>query len=140
MAMALMALAIGGWAAQEGPSAAELKRMYDDVVGQLKGAQARRNELAAENEKLTARIAEMEKQMKALQARNASMEMEVAGFAERTWQLRSTVGAWREFLSRDPQLKAKWERFLSGDGQGSLGVNGGDQPWLGRSWPLPSGM
>jgi len=39
----------------------ELNRKYQDALAQLKSAQDRKNELAAENEKLNARIADLEK-------------------------------------------------------------------------------
>src|SRR5262252_25046 len=41
----------------------DINRKYQDALAQLKSAQDRKNELAAENEKLHARIADLEKQL-----------------------------------------------------------------------------
>jgi predicted nuclease with TOPRIM domain len=104
-------LAMSGWAsaqnANDNPE--ELNRKYQDALAQLKAAQDRKNELATENEKLTARIAELEKQ-------NEELRRNSATFAEQTWKLRMHYAAWESFLrSRHPQLLAKWRVFLERD-------------------------
>jgi peptidoglycan hydrolase CwlO-like protein len=101
-------LAMAGWAAAQNATdnPEELNRKYQDALAQLKAAQDRKNELATENEKLTARIAEMEKQ-------NEEMKRQVAMHAEQTWKLRMHYAAWESFLkSRQPQLLEKWRVFL----------------------------
>lgn len=103
-AAALLALA-GGARAQEQPNPDELKRLHDEAIVQLKAAQDRKNELAAENEALKARIAELEGLLN-------ERAIEAAGWAERTWYLRSHYAAWQRFLERYPQLRERWRMFL----------------------------
>jgi chromosome segregation ATPase len=109
-AVALM-LAMSGWAAAQNATdnPEELNRKYQDALAQLKAAQDRKNELATENEKLTARIAELEKQ-------NDELRRAAATFAEQTWKLRMHYAAWESFLkTRSPQLLEKWRVFLERD-------------------------
>lgn len=94
--------------AQEQKSPEELNKLYDEAVSQLKAAQDRKNELAAENEKLSARIVELE-------ARLASRDVEAASFAERTWALRAREAAWQRFIARYPEWKVRWDAFLAAD-------------------------
>jgi septal ring factor EnvC (AmiA/AmiB activator) len=98
--------------ADEPPHPDELKRLSE----QLKAAQDRKNELAAENEKLVAKVAELQKQLD-----NAN-----ADFAEKTYQWRSAHAAWELFLRRYPALAGKWQAFL----QSSLLTAPGDVEWM----------
>lgn len=120
--------------AQEGPSPAELRKIYDDVVAQLKNAQDRKNELAGENDKLVRRLADADKKIKALEARNAELERDAAEFAEKTYTYRSTQAAWRVFLGQNAETRAKWNKYLSGGAAGE-----GEQTWLDRAWPFTEG-
>ena len=65
---ALMALLLSATVAvaQDAPKPEQLKKMYDDALAQLKAAQDRKNELAMQNEQLTAKSAELQKQLEAL--------------------------------------------------------------------------
>jgi len=94
--------------AQEQKNPDELKKLYEEAVSQLKAAQDRKNELAAENEKLQARIVELE-------TRLAERNAEAADYAERTWFLRAHLAAWQRFLDRYPDWRARWEAFLAAD-------------------------
>jgi hypothetical protein len=91
--------------AQEQPNPEELKKLYDEAISQLKAAQDRKNELAADNEKLQARIAELDKQL-------LDRDKTAAGWAERTWFYRSHYAAWERFLERYPRLREQWKQFL----------------------------
>jgi predicted nuclease with TOPRIM domain len=95
--------------AQNQPDPAETQRLYNEAIEQLKASQDRKNELAAENEKLKARIVELEKQLN-------DRAVDAAGFAERTWFLRSHYAAWERFLRDYPQLRERWRSFLTTDG------------------------
>src|SRR5262245_46748882 len=109
-AVALM-LAMSGWAAAQNAAdnPEELNRKYQDALVQLKAAQDRKNELATENEKLTARIADLEKQ-------NEELRRAAATFAEQTWKLRMHSAAWESFLkTRSLQLLEKWRVFPERD-------------------------
>jgi septal ring factor EnvC (AmiA/AmiB activator) len=86
----------------------ELNRKYQDALAQLKSAQDRKNELAAENEKLNARIADLEKQID-------ESKRTAATFAEQTYRLRSHYAAWHAFLRRYPLLLEKWKLFIEAD-------------------------
>lgn len=100
-------LGMSGWAGaqEQTTNPDDLNRKYTDAVAQLKAAQDRRNELAAENEKLGARIAELEQKLKEAERREAE-------FNERTYQLRSLFAAWKTFLSQQPVLLQKWRLFM----------------------------
>lgn len=101
-----MVMATAGLArAQEQLNPEELNRKYQDALTQLKAAQDRKNELATENERLTARIAELEKQID--QAKRES-----ATFAERTFNLRVHYYAWQTFLKFHPVMQERWRIFL----------------------------
>lgn len=95
-------------ALQDAPNAEQLRRMYEDALQQLRVAQDRKNELAQENERLSAKIVELERQVKRLSTL-------VEEFHERTLFLRSHHLAWRRFVARDPELLVRWRLFLERD-------------------------
>lgn len=98
--------------AQENASPEQLRKMYDDALGQLKAAQDRKNELAAENEKLGAKVAELTRDLKGANDRLAVLERESAEFAGRTFDLRSRQAAWARFIAYFPELKMRWETYV----------------------------
>jgi len=73
-------------------------------VSQLKAAQDRKNELATENEKLTAEITQLRKQL-------AEARSEVVAIQDRTFQMRLENAALREFL-RSRGLLAQWKILM----------------------------
>lgn len=83
----------------------QLNRMYDQAVAQLRAAQDRRNELAKENEKLTAQIRDMEKQI--LKAKT-----EAQAGDERTSKMRVEYDAFQDFLKRHPGVDLRWRLFV----------------------------
>jgi septal ring factor EnvC (AmiA/AmiB activator) len=89
--------------------------MYDDALYQLKAAQDRKNELAAENEKLHAQLAELQKQATILSAQLESHQRDAATQASKTFFLRSYFASWQRFIDRYPDLKVRWEAFLNAD-------------------------
>jgi septal ring factor EnvC (AmiA/AmiB activator) len=101
--------------AEDEPKPDQLKQMYQDTLAQLKNAQERKTQLAAENEQLKAKVAELEKQLAATQAKSAELEKQAAGFAEKTFFLRSHYAAWQEFLRRYPRFQIRWKVFLEND-------------------------
>jgi chromosome segregation ATPase len=106
MWVAAVVMATAGLAhAQDQTNPEELNRKYQDALTQLKAAQDRKNELATENEKLTARVAELEKQIE--QAKRES-----ATFAEQTYHLRVHYAAWQAFLRIHPAMLERWRLFL----------------------------
>lgn len=112
--------------AEDGISNEQLKRMYDDAVAQLKGAQDRRNDLARENQKLLQRITQLEKEV------DAKVE-EVHTIADRTFQARAEQEAYAKFLRTNPEIRARWEAYLKNN---FVNVpESGDV--LDRDWPLP---
>ncbi len=106
--IALVVAFSGGVSLADDVKPDQLKKMYDEAVAQLQSAQDRKNELAMENEKLTAKLAEMQKQLDAAHANEIT-------FAERTYQWRATQAAWEQFLKRYPVLLGQWEAFLKQD-------------------------
>ncbi len=93
----------------------QLKQMYQGTLAQLKEAQERKTQLAAENEQLKAKIAELEKQMQASQLKATEQQKMADAFSEKTFYLRSHYAAWQEFLHRYPRLQIRWRVFLEND-------------------------
>jgi DNA repair ATPase RecN len=96
----------------DAPKPDVLQQMYKDTLAQLKTAQDRKNELAADNDKLTARISELEKQLADNQASIDALRRERADFSSRNFTLRAWYAAWQGFLSDDSDLRARWNVFL----------------------------
>ena len=109
--------------AQDGATLDQVRRSYQDALAQLKGAQDRKNELATENAKLTARVAELEKQV------DADREQSV-GEAERTYLLRARAAAWEAFMKQEPQTLERWRAWLNADAR-----PGGLWPLMDLNWP-----
>jgi predicted nuclease with TOPRIM domain len=104
--MALVLATAGVVGAQDQSSnPEELNRKYQEALTQLKAAQDRKNELATENEQLTARIRVLEKQLE-------DAKREAATVADRTYQLRAQYSAWEVFLQRYPRLLSEWKQFV----------------------------
>lgn len=100
---------------QDAPNPDQLKKMYDDALAQLKAAQDRKNELAAENEKLHGQIAELQKQLTVMGAQLESLQRDAATQSSKSFFLRSYYAAWQRFIGRYPELKVRWEAFLDAD-------------------------
>jgi hypothetical protein len=107
----------------------QLRKRYGDALAELKQAQDRKTQLAAENEKLTARVAELQKQLDAANGRIGELTRTAEGFDDRTFFLRSHYAAWKAFVSTDPELKRRWDAYLRGDGSDETSD---------RTWPFPS--
>src|SRR5687767_13747814 len=137
-AMTAVALTIGtvgtGLAfAQDANNPEQVKKLYADALAQLKAAQDRKNELATQNEQLTAKVAELQKQLD--QARGDMLELrrQDAENAEKSFYLRSHHAAWQTFVGRYPELKARWKQFLEKD----VLATGNELPeFLDPMWPL----
>ena len=114
VALSTVALTAGLAAAQE-PNPEQLKKLYGDALAQLKAAQDRKNELAQQNEQLTAKVQELEKQLAGLRGEMTDLKRGDAEAAEKTFLLRSHFAAWNDFVDRYPELKARWKRFLQAD-------------------------
>src|SRR5258705_11588984 len=94
--------------AEDPPKPDQLKQMYDDTLAQLKSAQERKTQLAAENEQLKAKLADLQKQLTAAQAQATDLEKQNASLVERNFFFRSHYAAWQEFLRFYPRLQARW--------------------------------
>src|SRR5579862_911342 len=105
-----MIFAVSGLAHAQDPSnnVDELNRKYQDALVQLKAAQDRKNELATENEKLTAHVADLQKQLD-------EANRQASTFAQQTFQLRANYAAWEAFMKRYPLLLGKWKVFIESD-------------------------
>jgi predicted nuclease with TOPRIM domain len=101
--------------AQEPPKYEVLKKMYDDAVGSLKGAQDAKNQLAMKNEELTKQVAELQKQLDAAGKERDELQRQAATYAEKTFQLRVHYAAWQDFMKRYPALAARWKAFMEGE-------------------------
>jgi septal ring factor EnvC (AmiA/AmiB activator) len=121
--------------ADDEPKPEELKQMYQKALDQLKSAQERKTQLAAENEQLKARVAELEKQLTATQTRAADLQKQADASAEKTFFLRSHYAAWQEFLRRYPRLQIRWKIFLEDE---ALFPRRDATPFLESEWPWQS--
>ena len=101
--------------AQDASNPEQLKKLYDDALAQLKAAQDRRNELATQNEQLTAKVAALQKEVDGLRTEMVELRRRDAESAENSFYLRSYHAAWQTFIDRYPELKVKWKRFLESD-------------------------
>ena len=93
----------------------QLKQMYQGTLAQLKEAQERKTQLAAENEQLKLKVAELEKQVQTAKVQSADLQKRADSFAEKTFFLRTHYAAWQEFLHRYPRLQIRWRVFLEND-------------------------
>ena len=107
----------------------QLRKRYADALAGLKQAQDRKNQLAADNEKLTARVAELQKALDAANSHVAELTRAAEGFDDRTFFLRSHYAAWKAFVSVDPQLKQRWNAYLRGSGTADP---------VEQTWPFPA--
>jgi len=130
----VLLLAVGAAWAQEGPGPVELRKMYDDVVSQLKSAQDRKNELSGENDRLTKKLAEVEKRAKSLENRNAELERDALEYAEKTYEHRAVAAAWRVFVGKNADVRTRWNKYLEGAAAGE-----DEQTWYDRAWPFREG-
>ena len=101
--------------AEDEPKPDQLKQMYQGTLAQLKEAQERKTQLAAENEQLKTKVADLEKQLLAQQTKSVDLQKLADGFSEKTFFLRSHYAAWQEFLHRYPRLQIRWRVFLEND-------------------------
>src|SRR5215203_3502348 len=100
LACAVLALTAGlAWPAApaRGQDAEQWKKMYEGVIEQLKAAQERKNQLAAENEKLVQQLEAIKKELAAAKVRVDELSRTDAGHAEKTYFLRAHYMAWQAF-------------------------------------------
>jgi hypothetical protein len=90
----------------------QLKKAYDDALVQLKAAQERKNQLAADNEKLAGQLSDLQKQVDHMKGEMEEIKRAEAEQADRTFFLRSHYAAWQNFISRYPDLQGRWKAFF----------------------------
>jgi hypothetical protein len=73
------------------------QKMYNDVSTQLRAAQDRKSELAADNTKLTAHVAQLQIQADAL--------------ADRILFLQTFYDGWESFMARNSSILDQWAAF-----------------------------
>ena len=99
-------------AAQEKADPEQLKKAYDDALVQLKEAQNRKNQLAADNEKLSAEVASLKKQLEAPHGELERLKRADTESADKTFFLRSHYAAWQNFIRRYPDVYGRWKVFF----------------------------
>jgi hypothetical protein len=111
--------------------------MYEDALNQLKAAQERKNQLAADNEKLAQLLEAKKQEIAAMGLRVEELKRADADHAEKTFFLRVHYMAWQQFMGRNPEIAAKWRQFLEG-----AALGGPDDPkeLLNRKWLLGEGQ
>src|SRR6476620_6673920 len=95
---AALVLSAGFALAQDASSPEQLKKLYDDALAQLKAAQDRKNELAQQNEQLTAKVEELQKQLDQVKGEVLDLKRRDAESAEKSFFLRSHFAAWHDFV------------------------------------------
>jgi chromosome segregation ATPase len=105
----------GAALAQDNPNPEQMKKAYEAAQEQLKAAQERKNQLAAENETLKANVAELKKQLEAANARMEDMKRVDAEHAEKSFFLRSHYMAWKNFVEMYPEVLSRWRSFLGNE-------------------------
>jgi chromosome segregation ATPase len=137
LAWAVTAVALAAGAtlalAQEANNPEQIKKLYDDALAQLKAAQDRKNELATQNEQLTAKVAELQKQLDQARGEMLELKRQDAENAEKSFYLRSHHAAWQTFIDRYPELKSRWKKFLEKD---VLAANNELPKLVDPEWPV----
>lgn len=137
LAWAVTAVALAAGAtfalAQDANNPEQIKKLYDDALAQLKAAQDRKNELATQNEQLTAKVAELQKQLDQARGEMLELKRQDAENAEKSFYLRSHHAAWQTFIDRYPELKSRWKQFLEKD---VLAANNDLPKLVDPEWPV----
>lgn len=125
----VLAMTYTAFAQQDTGKGENWQKMYQDATHQLRAAQDRRAILAAQNAKLTARVAELEKEAVTLK------RDEAGSLAEQTYFLHSFYSGWMAFIRRSPWILDQWNAYF---GQSMPGLPD-DRPVLFDSrWPFGS--
>jgi hypothetical protein len=90
--------------AQDSRKQEDWKKMYQDASAQLRAAQNRKADLAAEN-------AELEKKLAAAQGEIDSLQSETDSSDERSFMLRAFYSAWEAFIRQNPAIGERWRVF-----------------------------
>jgi hypothetical protein len=105
----------------------QLKKAYDDALVQLKAAQERKNQLAADNEKLAGQLSDLQKQVDRMKEEMDKIKRADAEQADQTFFLRSHFHAWQNFIRRYPDLQGRWKAYF-------------DNPLLSTPRPVPGSI
>jgi hypothetical protein len=110
LAMALGKAAIG----QEVHKPEDWKKMYQDASAQLRAAQDRKAELAAQNAKLTGRVDEMERQLLSSKNELDTLRYQSDILAKPEYFFVAFYGNWQSFIRWYPNVLSQWRGFLDG--------------------------
>jgi len=119
----------------------DMRKQLNSTLTELKAAQDRKAELAADNALLAARVADLEKQLATKNQQVADLNESAAEMADRTVLLRSHYAAWQEFMSANPSVARRWNYFLEAAAmsEGSLGLMQSNWPLHSELMPPPAG-
>jgi len=107
----------------------DLSKMYQETLEQLKDAQNRKTQLAAEN-------ADLQKKLAAANAELAQLRQDAAHYDQNTYLLRTQFSAWTRFMELNRPIKMAWDMYLHGaDSLGPRFWFEPDDP----DWPLSAG-
>jgi hypothetical protein len=90
----------------------QLKKAYDDALVQLKAAQERKNQLAADNEKLAGQLSDLKQQVDRMKEAMDQIKRAEVEQADRTFFFRSHYYAWQNFIRRYPDLQGRWKAYF----------------------------
>ncbi|MGA2231989.1 MAG: hypothetical protein ABSH22_13920 [Tepidisphaeraceae bacterium] len=118
--------------AQDVRQPADWKKMYDDASAQLRAAQDRKSELAADNAKLTAQVAELQRQLQTANQDAELLRRQADGLAQELLLINAFYSTWGPFSDPAAVSARSWQA-LAGRSSAALG----DQyPGADSRWPL----
>lgn len=97
---------------QDVHKSSDWKKMYQDASTQLRAAQDRKSELAAENAKLETHLAEAQKKLQVCESQLNDLRVEAGNFADQTFMLHAFYADWQVFVASTPGIGGRWDAFL----------------------------
>ena len=98
--------------AQDAPKPEEWQKLYEDASTQLRAAQDRKAQLAAENSKLADQVKDLQSKLQQANAQVKTLKLECESFDDRTFYLTTYQQFWQMFLKTQPAVRVRWEAFL----------------------------
>jgi hypothetical protein len=109
------------------------KKMYEDASAQLRAAQDRKSELAADNAKLTAQVADLQRRLQTADLDAELLRRQADGLARQLMLLNSFYSGWGPFSDAAWDPGASWQAQA---GRSISGLRDEATPQNDPRWPL----